>query len=288
MGGSVNVAIRFSNGESFCTDRWTNNIPHWFNHPEFFSGEERAREYMRMNRNADPVIDKYPPGMPTRLGSSEYGLILIDYMSKTILDNNTYCHVGRIAAISAKEFGQSGLRDSVADCVRAGIVHGADVHGEPATPALNMNEVEILAEVGGNIGVWRVPGLSSFALNTAPMTIEEFEREDWKGMKKRIDEIGFPTRKADGLNATLPRRPPYREDLPELEKVSREIFRDMKSAGVGGWDKYDGIPYEKLTPAIRAHLEKNAQGFLDAPNELDEFRRAAMFGTLKMVFGEDD
>ena len=122
MGGVINVAIRLRNGEAFCTERWTNNTPYWFKDPKMYAGDEaHVRAYLEMTRNNDWLLDCYAPGLSQPVECSEYGLIVWDYVTNTILDNNSYSDPVSFDPIYTG--GDNPKRETWEACAKAGIIH---------------------------------------------------------------------------------------------------------------------------------------------------------------------
>lgn len=277
MGGSINVAIRFSNGEAFCNERWTNSMPFWFGHPDIFSDEARAREYMKANRNTDYVLDKYASGRPSQLRNSEYGLVVFDYVTKTVLDNNSYTSFNNIIPIMAVSNGK--LKEGFEAFARAGRLTAGHSEGGgklvSRTGPLTLQEATIFAKVGS--ADYRSMSRDIFVIDPSPFRIEELPREPFSIMKERLIQLGFPMNKSQGLNATHPKLPPCRTLEPE-EQIARELYRDLKSNQLEGWDKWDGIPWEKLTDEGRNRLLATAREWTENPEKISQWRQKMMFG----------
>jgi hypothetical protein len=148
MGGVVNVAIRFKSGEAICQERWTNNTPFWFKHPKMFSGdEEYVRKYIAMTANNDHEADPFAPGVPSNVENSEYGLIVFDYMTNTILDNNHYATYNHLDIINFVRFDKDNDEDNEPDYRRAltdaGLVHVRKVFYREGEKRRYGNRIEI-------------------------------------------------------------------------------------------------------------------------------------------------
>lgn len=82
MGGSVFVGIRKSDGTEHLGECWTNSLPFWICHPDFF--------------NEGPLIDEYIQQMTERLEEIQpiqYGAILIDFKNKKFISRQGYCGI---------------------------------------------------------------------------------------------------------------------------------------------------------------------------------------------------
>ena len=89
MGGSINMAFRFADGEAICFEGWTNSVVSLSN-LSILDSDHIVRNYAKQYQEiyADDKNALYGKAKP--LSTSGYGLILIDYISKTIIDANDY------------------------------------------------------------------------------------------------------------------------------------------------------------------------------------------------------
>lgn len=114
MGGVVNVAIRLQDGRAFCQERSTNNMPYWFKNPRMFDGnEDHILGYVNMCANNNWNEDRYCLGLPKSVENSEYGLIVWDFKTNVILDNNHYSNPTRFHAGLLKTNNDEGFWDLV-------------------------------------------------------------------------------------------------------------------------------------------------------------------------------
>lgn len=96
MGGSINIAIRTKDGNAVSHKRWTNEYPFYFLHPEFFTSDEIAKNYIE-DASSDDYFEQVDSVSPC-----EYGMILIDYVSNTIIDSNNYSSINGFPTFMAK------------------------------------------------------------------------------------------------------------------------------------------------------------------------------------------
>lgn len=106
MGGSIGFTIREKNGREHRMSRWTNSFPFFLNNVKFIEEDEaHLREYLQVwygmveayasgDLTEAPMADAYVPGACLR--PDQYGLILVDYPSHTVLTCQSYSHVGAI------------------------------------------------------------------------------------------------------------------------------------------------------------------------------------------------
>lgn len=238
MGGVVNIAIRFKSGEAICQERWTNNTPFWFKHPKMFAGdEEYVREYIAMTANNDHRADPFAPGMPTNPVDSEYGLVVFDYMTNTILDNNHYSTYNHLDMINFVRFHEDEDDEDEDDHRRAlceaGLVHvrktfyviGDREKGDrdqKTRVEIDPNPISLedaikLSKEDWRAQDWRIDGVepktgderchTDFFIDTSPMKYIKFDNhrgpESRRLYREKLAEIGFPMNSRQGLNKTL-------------------------------------------------------------------------------------
>lgn len=113
MGGSLAWTIRLSDGTEHRTNQWTNPMPPLIQNPDFLAGEQDAidaalADWLAMKSDwetnhetedfeyrATRVFGPYPFG----LRPSEYGLVVTDFVSKTILSLQGYSHLDKLLAL---------------------------------------------------------------------------------------------------------------------------------------------------------------------------------------------
>lgn len=110
MGGTLGVTIRTEDKQEHRMMRWTNSFPSFVNSAKFIDGDEdHVRQYLKTwydmvdaynsgNTKDSPMADVYVPD--AGLYPSEYGLVIIDYPSRTLLSSQSYTDVGSILASS--------------------------------------------------------------------------------------------------------------------------------------------------------------------------------------------
>jgi hypothetical protein len=113
MGGNLAWTIRLEDGTQYRMDRWTNSMPALIQNPDFLAGktsaiDEALAEWKSMkadweaNQHTEafehymtPTFAPYPYGMKP----SEYGLVVTDFATKTILSLQNYSHLDRLIAL---------------------------------------------------------------------------------------------------------------------------------------------------------------------------------------------
>lgn len=213
MGGSVNVAIRLSNGDTTCNEHWTNPISYWLKRPALYASDQGAREYLA-EYAALHATDGY--GHPKPLSNAEYGLVVIDYVTKTILSNNGYTELDSFHPVEAVH---ERTPSAFQECAEAGLLRLQTTKYKRAKPEWEKIEdtesSNLPAETAMKIAmeVWEKESrpslrallgtvtMSRFLIDTAPFTIEIFPEGETKAMRARLREIGFPMTREAGLNA---------------------------------------------------------------------------------------
>lgn len=113
MGGNLAWTLRCEDGTEYRMDRWTNSMPALILNPGFLAGEDVAieaalgswiamQEDWEENREIGTfrhtMTASYAP-YPYGLKPSEYGLVVTDFVTKTILSLQNYTDLGRIYAM---------------------------------------------------------------------------------------------------------------------------------------------------------------------------------------------
>jgi hypothetical protein len=216
MGGSVTVAIRLSDGTAVCQDHWTNSTSYWLKRPALYRSDEGARAYLaKYERERDPGR-RYDYGDPVRLGLGEYGIIVIDYVTRTILENNGYTDLGTFEAVKQEIDGE---HSAFRECADAGILSLRTITFDKTEPKwtitsdettgpLTAAEVEREAKrINGYDrpfsirGAFGKPRRETFVIDTAPFTLERHPEGRMKPIRERLVEMGFPLNRRQGLNA---------------------------------------------------------------------------------------
>ena len=92
MGGELMVGIRDREGKEWLSLRWTNSMHAILANPKFYLDQDYLQEILNM---AQPG-HTWPKAVPTlRVEPSEYGVILVDFLTKRILSRQDYCTFGK-------------------------------------------------------------------------------------------------------------------------------------------------------------------------------------------------
>lgn len=123
MGGNLAWTLRLEDGTEYRMDRWTNAMPELITNAAFLRGEPAAIEaaldsWLAMKAdweaNKDngtfklPMTEVYAP-YPYGMQPSEYGLVVTDFVTKTILSLQGYTNLGQINAVR-QAFGPSAAQ----------------------------------------------------------------------------------------------------------------------------------------------------------------------------------
>ena len=86
MRGVLNVVIRKSDGKVFSFEKGTNYMPYFLTNMKFFNADESyIDDFIKKSKNKVPIAPL------------NYGMILIDYMTKTLLSSQGYCSMPDMA-----------------------------------------------------------------------------------------------------------------------------------------------------------------------------------------------
>ncbi len=95
MGGEILVGIRRRDGSEQVQEVWTNPLPFVLNDPTFYSDARRVERWMRGLKPG-----RSSPRIVRRVGPSEYGVILIDFVDRCLLSRNVYSQPGELYVIT--------------------------------------------------------------------------------------------------------------------------------------------------------------------------------------------
>lgn len=87
MGGYIGVTIREENGNQHSMGRWTNPLPYFFKNLKFFKKDKKyLAQYLKQKRGKELKAYDF-------LAPVEYGLVVIDYHTNTVLYANHYSNM---------------------------------------------------------------------------------------------------------------------------------------------------------------------------------------------------
>jgi len=111
MGGCISITVRTIEGKEHRMCRWTNSLPKFVNNTKLIDkDEDHLQEYLKVWEDMSdaynsgdtkdmPMADVYVPN--SGLYPVEYGLVLIDYQTNTILTSQNYCNIGSLGSSEA-------------------------------------------------------------------------------------------------------------------------------------------------------------------------------------------
>lgn len=285
MGGQINMAFRFADGEACCFDRWTNNVWPLANLAILDGDEQPVRDYIAMTRNNDFTVDPHLNGRPVRLSTSGYGLILIDFMTQTIIDVNGYTSLfgGFHAFELRKPMGDPDrdayfsrryilVRDALASgraVIRQHWPKGSDHRTVPSVERLT--GIESMEKIEKDTDDDRRDnGYAVFSIDVAPWRYVcglDDERERTAALKV-AREINFPFTRKEGLNANYP-APKVNRKASKDEVKARYLWMRMKEREE--YREFDGVPFERLSRASKTEMLQLGARMTD-----EQFRNAQL------------
>lgn len=217
MGGSINIAARFNNGDTICVDGWTNILPAVICNENTLSGDDSiVREtLMKVASHTN-----YEGPQPFR--ANGYGIVVIDFIGKAIHSMQGYTSFNRKLPLQLLDINATGWQGeqyinvlsaegkSLLDTGRVRI-HNPDGprDGEVLTQA---STIEIMDEDFRQTMNAEDKIFWSLIIDTAPFTVHDYDEGGRLiTMKSALSEAGFPLRVVDGLNAIL-RKPRITEE----------------------------------------------------------------------------
>lgn len=221
MGGSLGFTIRKADGTEHRMCRWTNATPEFINSEKFLNEDEEhfsnfmlawndMREDFLSGKNEHNMTMVYAP-YPF-LAPMDYGLVVVDYKTKTILSLQGYTSYGRLLASSVIMAIRHSDRPSEEDleCIenfeslyKAGRIK--QVNGylpekdfEPTTVelpdfALGLDEIKGLVHASKKFKLIDGVVWSEFPIDMSPWKIIDFE-ESGSGvaaLRKAVEDLGF-------------------------------------------------------------------------------------------------
>lgn len=192
MGGVINVAFRFPDGKVKTVSAWTNPLRNRLMVPAVFKGEGLHTLF----EDSDE---------PCPVAPRDYGLMVYDYVSKTIFAMNTYGHHNYVDPILITPAANGGFRDQYEALMaenRLGMAllktNGAFEDRSPLDPSVT--DFETLVQKAKDMfdaGVYRsrmgLPRrMEVFTVDTAPMAYRRFEEYEHDEMLKALDDVGLP------------------------------------------------------------------------------------------------
>jgi hypothetical protein len=160
LGGSIGLTVRKKDGAEYRMERWTNITPSIFYDPNFWNGDEHVIdeviEHWEIERKkmwrGKTLISSWHMYENPYLAPSEYGVIVVDYKTMSIVSCQGYLAINRIMSI------------------------------EPQFKTL---------KEAGLIGKEVCPELHEYKIRTKCWKIKTIREGNWKKAKKEIEALGF-------------------------------------------------------------------------------------------------
>jgi hypothetical protein len=223
MGGALALTIRLEDGTQYRMNQWTNSMPGILHASDFLDGTPQGIDgavshWLEMKADWEahrgdkayehPMTPAYGP-YPYGLKPSEYGLVVVDFVSKTILSLQGYSNLERAMLVRQ--------------------VYG--VHANESSP----HKVEELAELvdAGRIKEYRLCINRQDALEpfrALGCRIEDTRsRNAWYVIAPGDIDLVRLTQACDQARSILPENP-HREEIAKLTKALSEGSCDPKEA----------------------------------------------------------
>lgn len=140
MGGQITIGIRHPQRGTTFAHRWTNDFPWRFMQPSFLDGGEEALKYID---EAKPEHEWPLPKRLPRLQNSEYGIVLIDFITREVYSRQGYNTPGVLYYTANLSTADSQAYSAIVELIRRGQIAvikewdftGDDEGPKPSTPA---------------------------------------------------------------------------------------------------------------------------------------------------------
>ncbi len=207
MGGSINIAARFNNGETICVSGWTNFIPNMILNETTLSGDDSI---VRRDLMASAIHENYDGPQPFH--SSGYGMVAIDFISKQIHSKQGYTSFDRKYINSLVDLNKSGyvdgefhhhLKAESQSLIENGRVFIASNNGIECDPIQLTSEMalDFLAKDLKAMMTDDDRMFIELRINLKPFTVIEYpEERGLCDMKSALCDVDFPLTKKNGLN----------------------------------------------------------------------------------------
>jgi hypothetical protein len=231
MGGSINIAARFNDGDAICVDGWTNFIPRMVMNETTLSGDDSV---VRETLLETMRHDSYAGPQPFR--ASGYGIVVIDFIDRAIHSMQGYTGFAeRKILANFTDLNRTGWTGdetarlkSMMDFHEKGNMDGFEVHAsEEGRSLMEAGRLRVVESAGKPIEPYVLDegrfvdlvkqDTARFLRNeTRDMPMVEVDIAAFKvfdypeggtlvDMKKHLGIAGFPLTKAEGLNAMFAR-----------------------------------------------------------------------------------
>lgn len=231
MGGSINIAARFNDGEAICIDGWTNFIPRMVMNQTTLSGDDRIVRETLMEAAAQK---HYAGAQPFR--ASGYGIVVIDFVAKAIHSMQGYTGFSRRKILGHfMDFGGTGwkgegdlrgmqkflengsledyevkISEEGLSLMKAGRLKVVENNGEDIEPYV-LDEQKMIDLVKDDTARFlrnQERDIPLVQVDLKPFAAFDYpEGGSLVSMKQQLRDAGFPLTKAEGLNAMFAEQP---------------------------------------------------------------------------------
>lgn len=225
MGGRINIAARFNDGQAICVEGWTNFIPRMIMNDTTLSGDDSV-----VRKTLLEVANHENYDGPQSFGAEGYGIVVIDFIEKTIhsmqgytsfTGDKTIAHfidfqesgwpkedTAQIVlkAIDTGEMGEYKvtLSDEAESLLDGGRIRLVKINGESVEPRVidkkqivELNREDALLFLRNE--KTKIPLLH---VDVSPFKVVDYpENTSLFVMKEELKKSGFPLTKKDGLNS---------------------------------------------------------------------------------------
>jgi hypothetical protein len=214
MGGSIAVAIRFSNGEAVCFERWTNTMSAWFLNERWLQ-EDRTYilEYVSaVKNNWDPKTKTWDGyGKPLPLRRSGYGIVIWDFLTHHVIEENDYTSFNRIHSISLANSIEDGAQErvegikSLADAGRLfknEIIYDtrSKNHKKHSAPSTWYEILQDYQDYEASNYESKRQTSVMYDIDVSPFTYVDLEKDKSKSLNQWLVDLEWPRTQKQGLN----------------------------------------------------------------------------------------
>lgn len=209
MGGSIRVVIRDRDGSVWSNERWTNAMPGLTRNPRFIDDEDAL--FAEYKAKTEWHTDDH-----TLTPTIEYGIVVIDRMTHTVIDCNGY---GSALQLGLVTFSNSPDDPEYLELLRRGLLI---YQGKTLT-------VPEGADIEKHLdAMWRADRHGKISINCAPWTYVHLIEGEYKTVRERMKELGiaFSPRDDAAWNALLMQR--YAQTNSENEAAEAEMAAALR------------------------------------------------------------
>lgn len=184
MGGRINIAVRLNDGKTVCVDDWTNTLSPIILNETTLSGDDSV-----VRDHIGRIINHKDYGGRQPFRKSQYGIVVIDFLTKEIHSQQGYASFDRILAAQLFDVGKSSASKKVLKTGSAELLDNGRI-------TIFGSLFRISKSSALNIDIY-----TDLKIDLSPMKLFEYREDDsLTNMKTHLRKTGFPINKKDGLN----------------------------------------------------------------------------------------